>query len=287
MAQVDDYIGPYRLLSVVMTGQTSQVWEVIDEGDRSRRAIKLLLSEFRKSKEHVGYLRQEYNVGRTLEHPRIVQIHELVSHQGSVCLVMELFPFPNIKQAVINRGVKAWAHLLPRIITEAAEGLGYMHRKGWVHRDIKPDNYLVTPEGEVKLIDFALAQKASGGGLLARLLAGKQKLQGTRSYMSPEQIRSRPLDARSDIYSFGCFVHELVTGKPPFTGTTSDELLNKHLRAAPPQLTAQERNVTPEFADLVQRMLAKKPEKRPESLEHVLRELGKIRIFRETPRAPA
>lgn len=138
-------------------------------------------------------------------------------------------------------------------------------------------------DGEVKLIDFALAVKKKGG--LARLFAGKTKVQGTRSYMSPEQIRGLPLDPRADIYSFGCMIHELLGGKPPYTGTSTNDLLNKHLRSPIPPLQAANRNVRDEFAQLVRRTLAKKPEDRPESMAEFLREMRTMEVFKVPPAA--
>ena len=114
---------------------------------------------------------------------------------------MELFPAPNLKQHHQPGARSTGAACANESFDSAAEGLAYFHSQGWIHRDIKPDNFLMNAEGEVKLIDFALAvQKKTG---LARLFAGKSKIQGTRSYMSPEQIRGQPLDVRADIYSFG------------------------------------------------------------------------------------
>ena len=162
---------------------------------------------------------------------------------------------------------------------------GHFNEQGFVHRDVKPDNFLVGDDGEVKLIDLALAVKARRG--LARLFASRSKVQGTRSYMSPEQIRGAALDQRADVYSFACTVHELVSGRPPFTGTSSNELLNKHLKSPPPSLENFDRNVTPEFAKLVLRGLAKEPGKRPASVGEFLTEFRQCRVFKVIPRPPA
>jgi serine/threonine protein kinase len=152
-----------------------------------------------------------------------------------------------------------------------------------VHRDIKPDNFLLKPSGETKLIDFALAVKKKGA--IGRLFSGKTKVQGTRSYMSPEQIRGQSLDARADVYSFGCMIYELLGGKPPYTGSTTNELLNKHLRSPIPPLQASNKNVHDDFAALAKMMLAKKPEERPHSMEDFLHELRMIKVFKNPPAA--
>ena len=188
----------------------------------------------------------------------------------------ELFSVVNLKQA-IREGIENYNRVLPQIIEHTAEGLEYYHRKGWIHCDVKPDNFLIDESYTVKLIDFSIAQREAKG--LAKLF-GKRKVCGTRSYMSPEQIRAKPLDSRSDIYSYGCMLFELVAGKMPFTATSPDELLNKHLRAPIPGLQAANTQVTPEFAELVHRLMAKDRDDRPRTLYDFLEEFRKIRMFK-------
>lgn len=279
-----DYIGPYRLLNLIMTGQTSQVWEAMDDRSQSRVALKMLLSDWNRDREHIAYLKHEHAVGRGLDHPRVVRMLDLGNFKGTVYVTMEYFPYPNLKQS-LNQGVETIAPDLTEIITQAAEGLAYFNEKGWVHRDVKPDNFLLKPEPDVRLIDFALAQRTVGA--IGKFFARKTKIQGTRSYMSPEQIRGKPLDVRADIYSFGCMAYELVAGKTPFTGVSSNELLNKHLRAPPPSLESNDPNVKTEFADLIRRTMAKSPDRRPASMREFLTEYRGIGIFRSPPRRPA
>ncbi len=277
-------IGAYRLLNVIMTGQTSQVWEAIQDSSGTRYALKMLLTDFRRDREQIGYLKQEWEVGSKLEHPNVINLVDFSPKGVSPYLVMEYFPWPNIKQ-YINAGVERFAFMLPQIIERAAMGLAYFNEQGWIHRDIKPDNYLLTDEGDVRLIDFALGMRPKRG--LAKMFASKSKIQGTRSYMSPEQIRGQPLDQRADVYSFGCTAYEMVTGKRPYTGVSANDLLMKHLKAAPPTAESTNSNVTPEFALLLQRMIAKKPEKRPESMTQFLTEFKALRLFKEPPQPPS
>ena len=275
-----EYLGTYRLISEIRAGKTCVVYDVANDTTGERLAIKLLAGEAARNREEVGYLKHEYEVGRALEHPHVIRIMALGRERDAIYLVMELFPVPNMKQRILQ-GVDALAPLASQCIHQAAEGLAYFHAQGWIHRDIKPDNFLVSNAGEVKLIDFALAVRKKGG--LARLFSGKSKIQGTRSYMSPEQIRGQSLDARADIYSFGCTVFELLTGKPPFTGISTNDLLTKHLRSPAPPLQAGNRNVTDEFASLMRAMLAKKPEDRPASMDDVLGELRMRPVFKVPP----
>ena len=241
------FIGPYRLLNIVNTGQTSQIWQAYDDAAQKLCGIKMLLSDFQRNREHIGYLRQEYIVGEKLKNKRIIQFTDFAADRGVYYLAMEWFPAPNMKH-LIRHQFEETQYIVPKLIEQMAEALSYLNENGWVHRDIKPDNYLVSDKGEVKLIDFALAQKIKGG--LAKLL-NKSKIQGTRSYMSPEQIRGKALDSRSDLYSLGCTIYELLSGKPPFTGSNANELLMKHIRSSPPTLESANNNVTPEFGGLV------------------------------------
>lgn len=280
MAQ--DNVGPFRLLNKIREGKTCAIWDVMNDLKGERLAIKLLTGEGAKNREEVAFLKHEHQVGRGLEHPQVIKIYEFGTDRGAVYLAMELFPAPNIKQQLTTHGVEALSPVISECIFKAADGLAYFHSEGWIHRDIKPDNFLMTLGGEVKLIDFALAERKKGG--LARFFSGKSKVQGTRSYMSPEQIRGQSLDQRADIYSFGCMVHELLGGKPPYTGTSTNDLLNKHLRSAIPPLQASNQNVTDAFAQLVRRMLAKKPEDRPDTMADFVTEMRNTPVFKVPPK---
>jgi serine/threonine protein kinase len=198
-------------------------------------------------------------------------------------LVEEFFNAKNMK-LILRQGRDQLAPLAAGIVEQGAEALFYLHTQGWVHCDVKPDNFLVHDDGKVKLIDFAIAQR-QGSGLSKLLFFLKPKIRGTRSYMSPEQIRGEGLDARSDIYSYGVVLFELVGGKPPFTGESGDDLLQKHISAPIPSLQVANDNVTPEFANLVRKMMNKKKEQRPNSMVDVLREFRVLHIFKTAPPA--
>ena len=274
---------------MVNRGQTTQVWAAIDDRNQTRRAIKLLLAEFR-NREHITYMRNEFQVGRMLDHERVIHIYDHGVSQKIPYLVMEFFPYPNMKdiiQRVVDqqRVLEQVAFMVPIIIERAAEGLAYFNDRGWVHRDVKPDNFLVNLEGEVKLIDFALAIKQKKG--LGKLLARKTKVQGTRSYMSPEQIRGQPLGVEADVYSFACTVFHLLAARPPFTGVTSSDLLNKHIGAPIPMVEAFNRNVSPAFSQLLQSMMVKQAKKRLPNMNEFLRHFKVTPVFKEPPAVPA
>ena len=277
------YLGPYRLLNVVHDGQSTQVWKAYHDANRGFFAIKTLNDRFRKSRTHIRYLKRELMVGRSLSHPRIIAVLDFSVDKGVPYLVVEWFPATNMKNR-IRQGLESTVQIVPKVVLQAAEAVTYLHSRGWIHRDIKPENFLVADDGDLRLINFALAQRKSG--FFRRLLRGKPQIQGTRSYMSPEQIRGEPLDERSDLYSLACTFYELVSGKPPFTGKNSHDLLKKHLKAAPPSLELANRNVTPAFSQLIRRAMSKRPGLRATLTRAFYSELRETAVFRRASRSP-
>jgi len=283
MTKVRDFLGPYRLTRLIRIGSSCQVWEAIEEGSAKRFALKVLRPDHKDDKEEIGFLKNEFEIGSKLTHPNIIKIYKFQTDTELPYIVLELFSELNIKQA-LRQGPESIAYMLEKIIEQSMEAVYFLHTKGYVHCDIKPDNFLVSREGDVKMIDFTIARKMKTG--LAKLFSGKAKIQGTRSYMSPEQILGKNLDQRSDVYSFGCVMFEMVTGKPPFTGDNPNDLLNKHLSAAVPSPVVANENVTSEFASMVRSMMAKKPEDRIDSMWDALKMLRGTKIFKKPPRIP-
>jgi serine/threonine-protein kinase len=166
------------------------------------------------------------------------------------------------------------------IIQSCAEGLRHVHERGWIHCDVKPDNFLVDEQANVKLIDFSIARHAKKKSRFWSGFGKSKSIQGTRSYMSPEQIRGRAIDLRSDVYSFGCVCFEVLTNRPPFTGVSPDDVLSKHLKAPLPSLQAFNNRVTNEFAALVAQCLSKNPDGRPQSMKDFLDAYQGMQVFR-------
>ena len=284
MTKVRDFLGPYRLARLIRMGSTCQVWEGIESNSGERFALKVLRPDFRENKAEVAFLKNEFEIAKLFDHPNVIKMHKLVLAGHAPFLVLELFSELNLKQA-LRRGPDSIAYMLDKILQESAEGLYHMHSKGFVHCDIKPDNFLVSREGDTKVIDFTISRKIKKG-IFKKLSRRRKSVQGTRSYMSPEQILGKPLDGRSDIYSFGCVVFEAVTGKLPYTGENPNDLLKKHISAPIPSPLVINENITGEFATLIRNMMAKKPEDRPESMWDLLKTLKATRIFRKQPRIP-
>jgi len=274
MSKIPAQLGPLKLVQQIGVGKNCQIWEAADKRGQAW-AVKMIVPLKASDPAERAYLEHELKVAKSLDHPTIIKIDRFSEEGGLPHLVIELFPHPNLKKQ-IQAGVDQLVPRLQRLVTELALALDHVHGRGWVHRDVKPENVLATPEGQVKLIDFAIASRASG--LLGKLLGGKTPAQGSPSYMSPEQIRGQALDARSDIYSYGCVLFELLAGRPPYTATDTNELLNKHVSAPVPSVDKLAPLATSGAARFLRRLLAKKPGDRPKSMQDVLAELRSTRL---------
>ncbi|MEZ6093698.1 MAG: serine/threonine-protein kinase [Pirellulaceae bacterium] len=273
-----DFIGPFQLIRLIRSGNTTQVWEAIREGEKERVALKVLLQSQKDNKVEIEQLKHETAVAKDFDHPNVIKIFDYHGNYGIPFISMQLFNAKNLKLEMRERQ-EFFDQNLQDIVRLCAEGLKHIHEKGWLHCDIKPDNYLADEQGTVKLIDFSIAQKLKTG---FSLFGGSKSkvIKGTRSYISPEQIRREKLDIRSDVYSFGCMLYELTSGRLPFTAVNPDDLLNKHLRSPVPSLLSAARGVNPDFNDLVMQMLAKKPGDRPADMGEFLLRYNRMRIFR-------
>ena len=278
-----EIIDGYRIRSHLQTGQTSQVYEVVELSSNRHFAMKMLLPETARSPEHRQMLFHEAEVGKSLSHPNIIRIIKINRSKSLPYFVMEYFPSGSLRTRLLAKETSFIHEHLHNIVKQAATGLAFMNASGWVHRDVKPDNMLVNAAGDLKLIDFAIACRIPTG--LAKMFHGKKRAMGTRSYMSPEQIRGRPLDGRADIYSFGCCCFELLTGRPPFTGRDATDLLHKQIMDIPPKPQVFQPNVSDEFAALVLQMLAKKKEDRPKDFHEVLMAVRNMRVLKTTPKS--
>jgi len=286
----DEIIGGYRLLKNIATGNTSQVWEVVEDSSGRHFAMKLLLPEKTEQQDCRDFLLHEAEVGLKMAHENIIRIYKVDRNKNNPYFVMEFFPAGALRLRLqfAQRTEKDREFLRDRgqeILKQMATGLAFMNAQGWVHRDIKPENILVMGSGKTKLIDFAIAQKIPTGW--SRTFWRKKKPQGTRSYMSPEQIRAEPLDGRADIYSFGITAYEMATQRTPFRGASSTDLLNKHLYEKPMAPQIHNPDITKEFNDFVMQLLAKKREDRPKDFHDVMIKMQTMRMYKDSEKKPA
>lgn len=275
-----DFIGPFQLLRLIRSGTSTQVWEALRAGEKERIALKVLLRDFRKDKHEIEQLKHEAAVGTCLEHPNVIRIFGYHEDQGYPLLAMQLSSAKNLKIVLREQNDLIAANIGP-VIRGCAEGLKHLHSKGWVHCDVKPDNFLADEDANIKLIDFSIAVKAQKRKTgIGKLFSRKPKqASGTRSYMAPEQIRREALDIRCDVYGLGCVLFELLSNRTPFSGTSPDDLLNRHLHQTPPSLEAVS-NSSKEFAAIVRKMMAKDPDKRYQDMSQFLSDLKKTEIYK-------
>lgn len=281
MAISQQFVGDYRLFHLIRSGAVYEIWAVRPISGTEAFAIKWLPPGPKHTRSAVAELKHEHNVGHDLDHPSIIKTYDFGSTNNGAYLRMELFKTLNIKQQLVA-GAHRMHYRLKDILLPAAASLAHMHQKGWIHRDIKPDNYLLSDDNEVRLIDFTIAKKPAG-----RFSFGKTAVQGTYSYMSPEQIRGQGPNPQADIYSFGCMMYEMLSGKLPFTANSSQELLQKHIKTKPMPIATLERNVHPDMASLVHRMISKDPSERPETMTEVMLAIKTQRMFITPPAPPS
>jgi serine/threonine protein kinase len=277
----DEKIGGFRVVRTIHPGATSVVIEVVQESTKRRFALKQLLASRVSAAERKAFA-FEAKLGMQLIHPNLIRVHEYFRSGDLPYFIMDLFPAIHMKLPIARPSVYPMpVEQLHRIIEQAAAGLHYMHEKKWIHRDVKPENILVNKSGDVKVIDVALAMRPFS--IFKLLLHAKAPRQGTPSYMSPEQIRCESPSPQCDVYSFGVTIYEIACGRPPFRANSQNDLLQKHLSERPAPPSAHNPAVTPEFSDLVLKMIQKKPADRMKTLEDFRLAFSRVRIYKDDP----
>jgi len=274
MADIGEVIGGYKLRSLLQTGQTSQVFEVVEPTSHRHFAMKLLLPEMASNPEQRRALFNEAEVGVKLTHQNVIRIHKVNRDKETPHFIMEFFPSGSLRLRLQAKDFAFIKEHSRKIFKAVATGLAYMNAMHYVHRDVKPDNILVNAIGETKIIDFAISKRIPTG---MQRWFWKRKPQGTPSFMSPEQISGDVPDPRQDVYSYGCTLYELTTGRPPFRGTSVNDLLSRHFREKPAPPSAFNPDVTDEFSAFALKLIAKKKTERPENFHEVLISLEKVK----------
>jgi serine/threonine protein kinase len=245
-------IGQYRVLSELGTGGMGVVYRAVDLLLEREVAIKRLRSEFAASSSVMDRFRKEAQLQAKLNHPNIAQLYTLVQDGNSLCIVMEL-----VNGTVLRNFMPMpWQSVLP-VVLQVLEALDYAHRRGVLHRDIKPENIVIDHEGTVKVMDFGIAH-ALGAARMTR----ERVVIGTLEYMSPERVLNREMDQRSDQYSVGVLLFEMLCGRLPFVNDSEYELLRAQVESEAPSVHQFVSGV-PEFvAAVVHRALEKDPRNR-------------------------
>jgi len=271
----------YHVEKLEWRGETSEIWRARDSDD-TLVAVKRLRLDKARDRAALRSLRHEATMALELDHPNVVKVLDFVPGQPSPVMVMEFFPSKNLKLRLLDRrGDPLLRTRLKDILLQMAEALRYVHSKEIVHLDIKPENFLLSDDGQVKLTDFALARRLPSRWM--GLVPGFRRIAGTRSYIAPETLRRRLPDFRTDIYSFGVTLFELLTRRPPFISQDRDEVLRMHLRHPPPWPLTFNKNLTQAMNQLVLAMLEKDPGRRPQTMDDVAAKLRRVAIFEKPP----
>jgi eukaryotic-like serine/threonine-protein kinase len=235
-------------------------------------AVKVLKDQLKQDSSQIKAFKNESKLLLAVRHPCIIEVWESGSTSTDYYYVMEYFESKNLKSLITNKSpiIGDWVPIVVRV----ADAILYLHLNSMIHRDIKPENILVNAKGEVKLIDLSIAMKRT---FMTNLFAKTPSVTaGTPSYMSPEQITGKACDHRSDIYSLGATLYEMLVGRTPFQGRSMNEILDKHLKEKPYPPGKLVPEIPPEANDLLMKMLEKDPDDRIEDMNLVLYELKKI-----------
>ena len=256
-------IGVYEILDPLGAGGMGEVYRAFDPRLKREVAIKVLLGE--SSDDRMARLEQEARVAGSLNHPHIVTVFDIGAHDGRPFVVLELLHGETLRNRFSADRVRRSVAVMD-IAVQIARGLAAAHAKGIVHRDLKPENVFIVDGGHVKILDFGLAQRRPGVGSESATTAGVHTetgvVLGTAGYMSPEQVRGASVDMRSDLFSFGIILYELLSGINPFRRKTGVESLTAILNDEPPDLATAVGDVSSPLARIVHRCLQKEPDDR-------------------------
>lgn len=258
------FAGRYRVEALLGRGGMGVVLRVRDLQLEEEVALKVIRTRLASDPAFLERLKQEIRLARRISHRYVLRTHDFGESDGLPFVTMEYLKGVTLRSLLDGRG-RLPLPLVLRIARQVAEGLEAAHSVGVVHRDIKPANVMFDGRGDTKIMDFGLAAPALGGG------SGESgHLLGSPLYMAPEQIRGDRVDGRADLYAFGVMLYELCAGLPPFTGSAVNDLLAQHLQTVPPPLAGAVPELSPELGLLVERLLDKRPEGRPQSAAEVV-----------------
>ena len=238
-------------------------------------ALKFLCSDVLEDEEHRERFLREAQAAAALDHPNICTVHEIDEVEGETFIAMAFIEGQTVKDKIAERPLKLEEAL--DITIQTAQGLQAAHEKGIVHRDIKGANLMVTPQGQVKIMDFGLAQLAERSQLTKTAM-----ILGTPAYMSPEQAKRQPTDRRTDIWSLGVVIYEMITGRLPFEGEREDAVAYSIVHQEPEPITAQRVGVPTDLDRLVGKAIAKSPDERYQHVDEMLVDLRTLRKERES-----
>ena len=275
-------VGAYEIVSFISRGGMGEVYLAHDRRLGRKVALKLLPASFTKNQERLRRFEQEARAASALNHPNIITIYEILKSESTHVIATEFVEGETLRQR-LSRAPIGLADALT-ISIQVADALSAAHRAGIVHRDIKPENIMLRPDGYVKVLDFGLAKLAqqpddvpAEEALTKQVRTGSGVIIGTAGYMSPEQARGKTVDARSDIFSFGAVIYEMVTHRKPFDGETPSDVLASILKTDPPPVSHFLSDAPPELTNIIASALQKNPDDRYQFIGDLLSDLKSLK----------
>ncbi len=257
----------YEIIAPLGKGGMGEVYRARDTRLNREVAIKVLPSQVAHDADRLSRFEQEARATSALNHPNILTVYDFGNYEGNPYLVMELLDGEELRAQLDNGALPVRKAI--DYAQQIAAGLAAAHEKNIVHRDLKPENLFVTNDGRVKILDFGLAKlrpprTVSAGSDVAtqKQITSPGTVMGTVAYMSPEQVRGQDLDHRSDIFSFGIILYEMLSGQRAFTGEMMADVMSAITRDDPPELSETNAKISPALDKIVRRCLEKKPEHR-------------------------
>ncbi len=265
--------GRYLVESELGRGGMATVFKGTDTVLGRPVAVKVLSPQYSGDANFVTRFRREAQAAARLNHPNLVSVYDTGTDDGVHFIVMEYVEAKTLADYLAGGG-----RIMPERSIEIAEAvcvaLSVAHAHGIIHRDIKPANVMITSKGDVKVTDFGIARVISGADTLAQTAA----VLGTASYLSPEQAQSQPVDERSDIYSLGVALYEMVTGRPPFSGDSPVMVASKHVLEQPTPPSKVNADVSPELEAVIMKAMAKNPDNRYQDADEMRADLERARL---------
>ena len=246
-------LGPYEVSGAIGAGGMGEVYRARDPRLHREVAVKILSASLSSDRERLHRFEQEARAAAALNHPNILAVYDIGTQDGSPYIVSELLEGESLRER-LRSGPLSLRKAIDYAL-QIARGLAAAHDKGIVHRDLKPENIFITRDGRVKLLDFGLAKLTQaaptfGDSETRTIQSDAGTVVGTVGYMSPEQVRGNPADARSDLFAFGVVLYEMISGKRAFHGETAADTMSAILHGEPPELAETNRNVAPRSSAL-------------------------------------
>jgi len=267
---VGDQVGDHEVIGTLGSGGMGHVYKVRHTISHRVEAMKVLLPGRPATEEIAQRFLREIRLLASLDHPNIAALHTAHRHEGELIMIMEFIEGQTLREKLDANSVMMGKSV--DYIQQVLSGLAYAHARGIIHRDIKPSNIMINREDRVKLVDFGLAFPTLGSDVTR-----PGAILGSLHYMSPEQVMGEQLDARSDLYSVGVTLYQLITGRLPFDGAGEYAIASSHLRAMAADPISINPNIPPQLSEAVTKSLAKSPENRFQTAADFLEAIRAIR----------